>query len=397
MNKLIQEKTKQAVSILQEFDIDLWITFARETTAGGDPVLPLIYGHDLTWQSAVIISKTGKRIAIVGFFEENTATRTNAFEQVIPYNQSIKPALLEVLDEFKPASIALNYSQDDVYSDGLSYGLYQVLLDYLKDRPEYTKNILSAEKIISALRGRKTDTELRKIVDAIKTTNDIYDHTMRSVSAGMSEAQIAALMHQQVTKLGLTTSWEWEHCPTVNAGPDSPVGHVQPTNIKLEPGHLLHFDFGVKQNEYCSDIQRLAFLPSAEQPEPPAEMQRAFSTVVQAIQNSASAIKPGVLGKDIDAIARTTITEAGYPEFKHATGHQVGRQAHDGGAIIGPEWERYGNTPNWPLEEDQIYTIEPSIIHPEFGVIALEEMVRVTEHGCEFLSTPQTEFIILES
>jgi len=395
MKTLVQEKTKQAISILQELDIDLWITFVRETSAGGDPVLPLIYGHDLTWQSAIILSKTGQKIAIVGFFEENSALRTNAFNRVIPYNQSIKPSLLEILDEFQPEKIALNFSTADVYSDGLSYGLYQVFIEYLQDRPQYLDRIISAEEIISALRGRKTQSELNRVLAAINTTNDIYAHIFKLVYAGMSEAQIASLMHEEVRKRGLETSWDWDHCPTVNAGPDSPAGHVSPTEIALQPGHLLHFDFGVKQDQYCSDIQRLAYLPSDEYPDPPEGMQQAFYTIVQAIQNAAAAIKPGLAGKEIDDIARKTITDAGFPEFKHATGHQVGRQAHDGGAIIGPLWERYGDTPNWPLEENQIYTIEPSIIHPEYGVIALEEMVRVTKDGCEFLSTPQTELIIL--
>ena len=396
MKSLVKEKTQQAVEILNELDFDVWLTFVRETTAGGDPVLPLIYGRDLTWQSALILSRTGERIAIVGFFEENTAVRTEAYDRVIPYNQSIKPALVEVLTELDPKSIAVNYSEDDVYADGLGHGLFKVLHGYLEGTP-YQNRMVSAQDIISALRGRKTKSEVDLIRAAIKTTDEIYTSTFKAVKAGMNEAQIASLMHQEVLSRGLQTAWEFDHCPTVNAGPASPAGHVSPTSLELEPGHLLHFDFGVKQDGYCSDIQRLAYLPSREHPTPPTGLMRAFQAVVEAIEKSVDAIRPGMTGKEIDAIARTTITKAGYEEFKHATGHQVGRETHDGGGIIGPLWERYGDTPNWALEAGQVYTIEPSIIDPEFGVVALEEMILVTPDGVEYLSTPQKDLILLKS
>jgi Xaa-Pro aminopeptidase len=169
---------------------------------------------------------------------------------------------------------------------------------------------------------------------------------------------------------------------------------VGPTELKIQPGQILHIDFGVKQDEYCSDIQRVAYFLAPGERKPAPEVQRGFDTIVRAIQESVAAMKPGVAGKTVDAIARKIVTDAGFPEFKHATGHQLGRLAHDGAGLLGPLWERYGETPNYPLEAGQVYTVEPSVIVPGYGQISTEEDVLVTDDGAIFLSKPQTELIL---
>jgi hypothetical protein len=115
MQSIIQQKVTQAISILDKLDIDMWLTFVRETSAGGDPVLPLIYGHDLTWQSALIVTRTGKSIAILGHLEAETAQSTGAYHEVIPYHEDFGQPLAEVLKKLNPKSIAMNYSKNDVH------------------------------------------------------------------------------------------------------------------------------------------------------------------------------------------------------------------------------------------------------------------------------------------
>jgi Xaa-Pro aminopeptidase len=394
MTSLVQEKVEQAVGILDEMGIDLWLTFVRETSAGGDPVMPLIYGEgDLTWQSALILTRSGERIAIVGRFDAEAARATGAYSTVIPYDQSCKPELLRVLGELNPAHIALNYSKNDVLADGLSHGLYQVLVDYLQGSL-YAERTLSAEQVIALLRGRKTPAEVDRIRAAVDTTRRIYERTFDFVEPGMTEIEVGRFMQAQMDEFGVGPAWHLGHCPTVNAGPDSPIGHVGQTEHQVARGQLLHFDFGVRQESYCSDIQRVVYCLASDEQTPPEPVQRGFDTVVRAVQEAVKAMRPGVLGKDVDAIARSVVTGAGYPEFKYATGHQLGRLAHDGAGILGPEWERYGDTPNQPLEAGQVYTVEPGLMVEGYGYVGLEEDVLVTETGGEFLGEPQVALIL---
>jgi len=394
MSLLTREKVEQAVAILEEKEIDLWLTFVRETSASGDPVLPLIYGDaDLTWQSALILTRTDERFAIVGRFDAETARNTGAYQTVIGYDESLRLELLPILERLDPGRIALNYSADDVLADGLSHGLYTVLLGYLHDTP-FAGRIVSAESVIRALRGRKTPGEVSRIKAAVETTRLIYERTFSYVQPGMTEIEIGDYMQAQIEEFGVGPAWHAGHCPTVNAGPDSPVGHVGRTEQRIERGQLLHFDFGVRQDAYCSDIQRVVYLLAAGESQPPEPVQRGFDTVVRAVQAAVDAMKPGVTGKDVDAAARSVVTSAGYPEFKYATGHHLGRLAHDGGGILGPTWERYGDSPHQALEAGQVFTVEPGLAVPGYGYIGLEEDVLVTESGAEYLGTPQRELVV---
>jgi Xaa-Pro aminopeptidase len=121
-----------------------------------------------------------------------------------------------------------------------------------------------------------------------------------------------------------------------------------------------------------------------------------MAAVVSAIDAAASVLRPGVQGWMVDAAAREAIVAAGYPEYMHAVGHQVGRFAHDGGTLLGPQWERYGNAPDGVVEAREVYTLELGVELPHAGIVSIEEMVIVTASGCEFLTVRQTEMRLLQ-
>jgi Xaa-Pro aminopeptidase len=392
---LIQEKVSQAIEILKEYEIDMWLTFVRETSGVRDPALDFLIGaNDLTWPSALMLTRKGEKVAIIGNLEKDALQRLNVFDEILGYDTAVSVPLRDTITRLNPDRIAVNTSRNNVHADGLTHAMCEILRDYLKDT-SYVDKLISAEPVINALRGRKTPVELERIRKAVEITDEIYKKTFDFIKVGMTEIEIGKYMHRLAHQYGVTFAWPAESCPAVNSGPASPFGHGGPTEIKVERGHILHFDFGVKYEDYCSDIQRVAYILRKGETEAPPEVQRGFLTIRTAIEKSREAMKAGVTGNLIDIIAREIVTDAGYPEYPHALGHQLGRVAHDGGALLGPLWEKYGDDPIMKLEVGQVFTIEPGLAVGGYGYMALEEDVTITENGAEYLGESQREIVLI--
>ena len=393
---LIQEKANQAIEILKEQETDLWLTFVRETSGVRDPALDLLIGaNDLTWPSALILTRKGEKIAIIGNLEKDALQRLDVFSEIIGYDTAVSGLLRDTITRLNPDRIAVNTSRNNVHADGLTHAMYEFLREYLASTP-YADRLVSAEPVISALRGRKTPAEQARIRRAVEITDDIFRKTFDFIKVGMTEIEIGKYMQKLAHENGVGLAWPAEDCPAVNSGPDSPVGHNGPTNIKVQRGHLIHFDFGVQYDDYCSDIQRVAYVLREGETEAPPEIQRGFITIRTAIEKSREAMKAGATGNSIDVISRGIVTDSGYPEYPYALGHQLGRVAHDGGTLLGPLWEKYGDSPRQKLEVGQVFTIEPGLAVPGYGYMGLEEDVFITERGAEYFTEPQKEIVLLK-
>ena len=392
---LIQEKVDQAIEILKEHQTDMWLTFVRETSGVRDPALDLLIGaNNLTWPSALILTRKGEKIAIIGNLEKDALQRLHVFDEILGYDTAVSELLRTTISRLNPDRIAVNTSKNNVHADGLTHAMYEFLKEYLAGTP-YADRLVSAEPIINAMRGRKTSTEQARIRKAVEITDEIYQKTFAFVQVGMTEIEVGEYMHELANEYGVGLAWPAENCPAVNSGPNSPVGHNGPTDIKIERGHIIHFDFGVKYEDYCSDIQRVVYVLRDGETEAPIEVQRGFITLRTAIEKSREAMQAGASGNSIDVISREILVDSGYPEYPYALGHQLGRVAHDGGALLGPLWEKYGDSPNQKLEVGQVYTIEPGLAVPGYGYLGLEEDVVLTKKGAEYIGEPQREIILL--
>ncbi len=390
-----KEKIAQAIEILRELDIDLWLVIDRESGIISDPVMDYVVGSHATWLSFFLFSCHGEKHAIVGNLDLETFRRAGHFDSVSAYKGSPREDLLRLLRQFDPKKIAIDYSPDCASADGLTHGNYLKLLELLQDTP-FASRLVSAEEIIARLRGRKSDEELRRLRAACQRTLDIYDRVSRMAKPGMSEKKLAAWITAQREKMNLPSAWDVDSCPAVFSGPQEIGAHSAPTGNVLRPGHIFNIDFGVKVDKYCSDLQRTWYMLRPGEKQAPPEVQRGFDVLLQSIELAFTALKPGVRGLDIDTIARRHIVANGYEEYPHALGHQVGRVAHDGGALLAPAWERYGGLPLIPLEERQVFTIEPRIYVKDFGVATVEEMVVINARGAEYLSRPQKKLLLIK-
>jgi Xaa-Pro aminopeptidase len=398
---LTAEKLAQAEGIVAASGVDVWLTFVRETSGQCDPGLPFLIDGGLTWQSALLITKAGERIAVVGNYDADPLRAADDWDEVVPYVQGIRAPLLEALERAVPADVktprvAVNYSESDDKADGLTHGMYRLLEGYVKGT-RFEKSLVSAEGIVRSLRGRKMPTELTRIRAALAEGDRIFAETAVSVQIGKAtEREVYDFVQKRIAERGLGYAWDRSGDPIVNSGPDSMIGHGIPSEtIVVSPGHIFHMDLGVERDGYCSDIQRSWYIRAPGETGIPEDVTRAFAAVIGAIQAGAAALRPGISGWEVDAAARSFLTAAGYPEYLHALGHQVGRQAHDGGGILGPRWERYGDTPTLPVESGQVYTVELGVMVPGRGYLGLEEMVVITDSGCEWLSQPPTEMAVL--
>jgi Xaa-Pro aminopeptidase len=391
---LIQEKVKQAAGLLKEFGLDCWITFTRESEINGDPTLAFLAPGPVTWHSAFIVSADGRTRAIVGLYDQKAIEETGAYDKVVGFVTGIKEPLLEYLKEINPRTIAVNYSKGSEICDGLTHGMYLTLQEFL-DEIGFADRLTSAEKVVSALRERKSAAEISAMREAVRLTEEIYKAAAGFIAPGRTEKEIADFMLAEVERRKLRLAWGQATCPAVFTGPDTAQAHYNPTGRRIERGHVLNMDFGVKVDGYCSDMQRTFYILREGEAEAPADVMKGFRTIVRAVEESRRAMRPGVQGYEIDAIARSIIVGAGYAEFPHALGHQVGRYAHDGTALLGPKWEKYAQKPFQKLEEGMVFTIEPRLTVPDRGVVTIEEMVVVTKDGAEWLGRPQTELILI--
>lgn len=259
---------------------------------------------------------------------------------------------------------------------------YTTYADYLDLKESLSQaELVPQSKLLSELRSIKDAEELEEIRQAVKLADDAFSHILQFVEVGQTEEEISLELEFAMRRKGASGgSFDF----IVASGLRSSMPHGVASSKKVQQGDFLTMDYGAIYQGYCSDITRTLCFGE------PTEKQREIYEIVLCAQKAGiAALKPGIPGKEVDAVARGIIAEAGYGDyFGHGLGHSVGLAIHEG--------------PNLNLREERILkpgmviTIEPGIYIPDWGGVRIEDMAVITENGCEVLTQAPKEFIIIE-
>jgi Xaa-Pro aminopeptidase len=237
---------------------------------------------------------------------------------------------------------------------------------------------IDAIAVIGPLREAKDAVELGALQLAANVADTAMLAAFGALRAGASELEI-----QEVVAQTFGANASPIEFAIVGGGPHSAFPHHHTGARRLQAGDAVVIDIGGRRDNYVSDITRMAFIG-----EPSERYLEVHATVERAVVEAQAAAVPGATCAEVDSAAREVIADAGYGEyFVHRTGHGLGLSGHE------PPWIMPGN--DTELRPGVVHSIEPGIYLPgEFGV-RLEEIVHITDTGCErFSSLPRDVHVV---
>ncbi|MFZ5814834.1 MAG: M24 family metallopeptidase [Bacillota bacterium] len=243
------------------------------------------------------------------------------------------------------------------------------------------REMLSATGLVEALRLVKDEQEQQLMRRAAAIADEAWAQIIPLIKPGVVERDLALELEYRMKRLGAEAlSFDI----IVASGVRSALPHGRASEKVIEAGDLVTFDFGCIYRGYCSDMTRTVMVG-----EPTPKQREIYEIVLEAQLRGVAACRAGITGRELDEACRGYIREKGYGDaFGHGTGHGVGIEIHEGPrASFRSEGEI--------LQPGMIVTIEPGIYLPGWGGVRIEDMVLVTETGCESFSTSPKELLIL--
>lgn len=247
---------------------------------------------------------------------------------------------------------------------------HRAFLQFTDSLPD-SVSLRAADGVVAKLRVVKDAGEIAKVRAAAALLDGAYELVASLGLKGRTEGEVAWAIERHLREAGASAlSFE----SIVAGGANGAQPHHTPGTDTIPDDTLVTIDIGCVVDGYCSDCTRTFAVGT-----PSAELRTAYDVTLRAQVESLAAVRPGAHGRDIDAVARDIIAEAGHGDhFGHGLGHGVGMEIH--------EAPRLARTSEDVLEVGMVVTVEPGIYIPGVGGVRIEDLVVVTADGHEVLT-----------
>ena len=310
-------------------------------------------GHD-----AAIIATHGKL-----FFIADSRYTEEAGDSVRGFK--IRPAKMSLYEIIREIAAAQKLKKMGFESADLSYEVAGRLKKFVAGAA-----LVPVKGLVEDFRAIKDSGEIALIRKSIRLARDVLDGIIPFIKPGASEESLAGKIEIAFLTRGAKSGFD----PIVAADANSSKPHAVPTARKISKDSIVMVDIGCTFNKYNSDLTRMVTVGRVK-----PRMKKIYEIVRTAQAMAIDAIRPGARIAGIDAVARRYIQSKGFGRyFGHALGHGIGMEVHEKPGISGVSEET--------LRSGMVFTVEPAIYIPKVGGIRVEDMVLVTDKGCEVLS-----------
>ncbi len=307
--------------------------------------------------ACILATKKKKYFLTDSRYIEDARQSIKGFE-IILVKKSTYEALTEVIKAESPAKLGFE-------SMNLPYEVATRLKKHSGDA-----RLVPVKGLVEGQRAVKDDFEIRLIKDSVRAAKYVLKCAMELVRPGVSEDHIARFIEIEFINSGARTAYD----VIVASGANSSMPHARPGDARIKKNSFVMIDLGCVKNGYCSDMTRMAVVGK-----PSPRFKKIYDIVRKAHDMAIEMVEPGVMIADLDLKARGYIQKKGFGKcFGHSLGHGVGMEVHEE-----PSISKYREG---LLKPGMVFTIEPAIYIPGFVGIRIEDMVLVTDKGCEVLT-----------
>jgi Xaa-Pro aminopeptidase len=239
-------------------------------------------------------------------------------------------------------------------------------------------SLVETEGLVEGLRTVKDSGEIERIRRACAIADEAFNEVLGRLNEGLSELDVAAMLEDSMRRAG---SEGLSFDTIVAFGANAAEPHHAPAARTLRSGDFVKMDFGATFDGYHSDMTRTVAFGN-----PSDEMAKVYDIVRAGQQAGLWAVKAGAKAADVDTAARAPLKAAGY-DFGHGTGHGCGLEIHEAPGVRGESTD--------VLTAGMTVTVEPGIYLPGVGGVRIEDLVAVTQDGCDILTNSPKELIIV--